>query len=49
MTGKADVVILTYRPDPGLCDVIQKLNDQRIPPDKIILMNTEKEYMDELM
>ncbi len=48
MTGTADVVILTYRPDAVLWDIIEKLEGQTVPPGKIILMNTEKRYLDEL-
>ncbi|MCR5773475.1 MAG: glycosyltransferase [Lachnospiraceae bacterium] len=49
MTGEADVVILTYRPDEGLCDIIEKLEKQTVLPRRIILMNTEKKYLDDLM
>lgn len=44
----ADVVILTYRPGRELGDIIKKLWKQSVPPRKIILMNTEKSYLDEL-
>ena len=48
MTGYADVIILTYKPDRGLCDIIERLEKQTVRPRKIILMNTEKSYLDEL-
>lgn len=44
----ADVVIPAYKPGKILCDIIEKLEGQTIPPGKIILMNTEKKYLDEL-
>ena len=43
-----DVVILTYKPDKALCDIIEKLGKQTVPPQKIIIMNTEERYLDEL-
>ncbi len=50
MTEKTvDIVIPTYKPDRGLCDIIEKLEAQTVRPNKIILMNTEKEYLDALM
>ena len=49
MTKTADVIILTYKPDSALGDILEKLERQTVPPQKIILMNTEKRYMDELM
>lgn len=48
MTKQTDVVILTYKPDKGLCDIIEMLEDQTVRPGRIILMNTEKKYLDEL-
>lgn len=49
MTKQADVVILTYKPERVLCDIIERLEKQTVRPNKIILMNTEREYLDELM
>ena len=49
MTEPVDIIILTYRPGPGLLDIIERLEGQTVPPRKIILMNTVKEYLDELM
>ena len=49
MTGPADVVILTYKPDRGLIDILFRLEEQTDTPGKIILINTERAYMDELM
>lgn len=49
MTGSADVVILTYKPDRGLIDILFRLEEQTVTPGKIILINTERAYMDELM
>ncbi len=44
-----DIIIPTYKPDAGLCDIIEKLEDQIVRPNKIILMNTEKKYLDALI
>ena len=48
MIKTADVVILTYKPDPGLFDIIEKLENGVVPPGKIILMNTGRQYLEEL-
>ena len=49
MTGSADIIILTYKPDTGLMDIIERLESQTVPPGKIILMNTGRRYLTELM
>ncbi len=42
-------MILTYKPDRGLIDILFRLEEQTVTPGKIILINTERAYMDELM
>ena len=44
-----DVIIPTYKPDGRLLDVIEKLRSQSLAPGRIVLINTEKEYMDQLL
>lgn len=44
-----DVVILTYKPDRRLGDILEGLESQSIPPGKILLMNTGREYLDRLI
>ena len=39
-----DVIIPTYKPNKDFIDVINKLQNQTIKPNKIILMNTEERY-----
>ena len=40
-----DVIIPTYKPDKGLKELIEKLQNQTMKPNKIILMNTEEKYI----
>lgn len=40
-----DVVIMTYKPDKTLFDLLDALMGQTIPPKKIIIMNTEEKYL----
>ena len=44
-----DVIIPTYKPDSRLLNVIEKLRAQTVAPQRIVLINTEKKYMDELL
>ena len=44
-----DVVILTYKPDKSIFDILEKLENQTIKPGKIILMNTEQRYLEKLI
>lgn len=46
---KIDVIIPTYKPGKELFDLLDKLKNQTVPVQNIILMNTEKEYFDELV
>lgn len=43
-----DVIIPLYRPGDELFELLNQLNSQTQPVNKIILMNTEKNYFDEL-
>ncbi len=43
-----DVIIPTYKPDQSLFTLIDDLEKQSLRPEKIIIMNTEKSYWDEL-
>jgi rhamnosyltransferase len=44
----ADIIIPVYKPDTELIDILNSLSKQTHVPDKIILMNTEKQYLDDL-
>ncbi len=46
---KIDVIIPTYKPGKELFTLIERLEKQTMPPDKIILMNTEQKYFDTLV
>ena len=43
-----DVIIPVYKPGRELFGLLDSLSRQTILPEKIILMNTEKQYLDEL-
>ena len=45
MNNMIDVIIPTYKPDMGFMLLIDKLQQQTIKPNKIILMNTEEKYI----
>lgn len=44
-----DVIIPTYKPDKGFFHVLDMLNKQTVKPDKIIIINTEEKYFDQLI
>lgn len=44
-----DAIIPTYKPDKGLFRLIEGLESQTVPVGKIILMNTEQKYFNELV
>lgn len=44
-----DVIIPTYKPDEKLITIIEKLLKQTVKPGKIILMNTEQKYLENLL
>jgi len=41
-----DVIIPVYKPDKSFLTLIEKLEGQTVPVDRIILMNTEQKYFD---
>ena len=44
---KVDVIIPVYKPDEKLKKIIKRLHLQTYPVNRIILVNTGKEYFDE--
>lgn len=44
-----DVIIPTYKPDNSFISLIDKLQNQTIRPNKIILMNTEEKFIKEFL
>ena len=44
-----DVIIPTYKPDDRLFAIITKLREQTLCPDRIVLINTEQKYLDNLL
>ncbi len=46
---KIDVIIPTYKPGKELFTLIERLESQTMPPNKIILMNTEQKYFEKLV
>lgn len=44
-----DIIIPTYKPDKGFEVLIEKLQNQTVKPNKIILMNTEKKYIEKFL
>ena len=44
-----DVIIPTYKPDQSFLTLIDDLEKQSLRPQKIIIMNTEEKYWDELI
>lgn len=47
-TMKVDVIIPVYKPDKSFMKLIEKLEAQTIPVNRIILMNTEEKYFHQL-
>lgn len=45
---KIDVIIPVYKPDKTFFDLIEKLENQTVAVNQIILMNTEEKYFDKL-
>lgn len=43
---KADVVIPTYRPGKEFRIVLERLEKQSVPPEKVVVMNTEEQFWD---
>ncbi len=44
-----DIVIPTYKPDERLLTIIKKLREQTVAPNRIVLINTEQRYLDNLL
>ncbi|MCR5687485.1 MAG: glycosyltransferase [Lachnospiraceae bacterium] len=44
-----DIIIPTYKPDEKLLAIIKKLREQTVRPNRIILVNTEQKYLDNLL
>lgn len=42
-----DLIIPTYKPDQTFDELLRRINEQTIRPNRIIVMNTQEEYMDE--
>ncbi|MBR4083825.1 MAG: glycosyltransferase family 2 protein [Lachnospiraceae bacterium] len=45
---KIDVIIPVYKPDKSFFELVEKLENQTMPVNQIILMNTEEKYFDKL-
>lgn len=45
---KVDVIIPVYKPDRGFLTMVEKLQAQTVPVNRIILINTEQKYLDRL-
>lgn len=46
---KVDVIIPAYKPDQKFVTLIERLEKQSVPVNKIIVMNTEQKYFDRLL
>ncbi len=46
---KTDIIILTYRPDKSFFKLIELLEGQTVKPNRIIIMNTEEKYLENLL
>lgn len=46
---KIDIIIPVYKPDKSFFELIEKLETQTVPVHKIILMNTEEKYLEQLL
>lgn len=46
---RVDVIIPTYKPDHKFLELMEKLAEQTIPVQRIIIMNTEQKYFDRLV
>ena len=45
---KVDIIIPVYKPDKSFLQLIEKLESQTVPVNRIILMNTEEKYFSQL-
>ena len=46
---KIDVIIPVYKPGTELLNLLERLEKQTVPLNRIILMNTEKQYLNAIM
>ncbi|MDE6882036.1 MAG: glycosyltransferase family 2 protein [Lachnospiraceae bacterium] len=46
---KADIIIPVYKPGKTFLELIRKLEQQSVPVNRIIIMNTEQKYFDRLI
>lgn len=46
---RVDVIIPVYKPERGFLTMVEKLQAQTVPVNRIILMNTEQKYLDRLL
>lgn len=46
---RVDVIIPVYKPDQGFLTLVERLQTQTVPVNRIILMNTEQKYLDRLL
>lgn len=46
---KVDVIIPVYKPDKSFLTLIERLEKQTVPVNRIILMNTEQKYFERLI
>ncbi len=44
-----DIIIPTYKPDERLITIINRLREQTVAPSRIVLINTEQKYLDNLL
>ena len=44
-----DIIIPTYKPDERLFTIIKRLRDQTVLPNRIVLINTEQKYIENLL
>ncbi len=44
-----DIIIPTYKPGESLLTIVEKLRAQTVPPNRIVLINTEQKYMTNLL
>lgn len=47
--SKIDVIIPVYKPDRKLFTLLDRLKEQTMPADRILLINTEQKYFDMLI
>ena len=45
---KVDIIIPVYKPDARFLTLLEKIGQQSVPVNRIIIMNTEQKYFDRL-